>query len=779
MLEALQQLLLKQQFTVPVEWNTDKPTRDGSQWFIGKSWEYQGKAFYQAWFGDYKRSDFKHEWKSWDKASKDEAKVASTHIADLLKKESEARKLVQMQAAVDSELEFRKFSSSGRTPYMDRKQIKELYGARIKDNSPHDSILCVPLRDIEGTFWNYQRIYAQKLSAGDKFFFEGARIDDCFHLLIPLASEGRTLANLDNPNALPIYICEGFATATSVQEAFPKNLVVAAFNAGNLRNVATAIKNRYPTATIIICADNDAYTTVNNKPDNVGLRKGRAAAGSVAGTIRWPIFRYPQKGLTDWNDLLAAEGLDRVRDQIEHPENYVKGIQPMCLPVAKGKPRPPSQKDLVEYMQAYFKDRMIRQDKSIFVYNGTHWTELDVMGVDRMKQMIQVAANGLLDSRDMEAYYKYLLIDCPQVPNGVNFYQPNPFAANFQNGTLHIIGKQLIFRKHDATDYLTSALPFDYVPGEELPAAPRLDKMLERLFEGRADKAEAIQLAHELIGAVFMPAFPIIVIFYGRPLSGKSTLIKFLVKLVSRENVCSVQLCDMHGFNMETMIGKLINYDTDIDVNKPMNDSEVKKIIDREPRRIRRKGLKDAISYLPAVHLFAGNALPKSLDGASHAYERRIVLVHTDNLITEAMEEDFEQKIIDDEMPGIVARGVEGLKRRLERGAYTISEQSRERVRAMENDSDWVGQFVDEIKSGEIADEKKHRLVIDPEAQVERKSLWECFNNWQRETNPRAQHLGRYTFIEKFGARGFPIVTLKGTRFFKGVGMVVPKHPIG
>lgn len=759
-LGALTALLSKHDITAPVDWSGVK-TREGSQWFIGKSWEFEGKTFYEAHFGDFK-ADTKITWQSWGEgSSKAEAKAAEEHSTQLLESAAKAKLEAQMQAAVDSEFEFKKFATSGRTPYMDRKLIKELYGARIKDNSPHSPILCVPLRDVEGTFWNYQRILSEKLSAGDKFMFEGARIEGCFHCL---STDFETLASI--PDGTKIYVCEGFATAASVQEAFPKNIVVSAFNSGNLLPVCTAIKERFPNCAITVCADNDAYTMRYGKPYNAGLVAGRRAAGAVKGKCVWPVFKYPQKGLTDFNDLVPDSGKDAVKDQIENHASYVKGIQPMCLAPTKGKQKPPTQKDLVEYMLEYFQGRMIRQDKSIFTYNGKHWTEQDVMGVDRLKQMIQVAANGLLDSRDMESYYKYLLIDCPQVPHGINFYQPNPYAANFQNGTLHIEDKSLVFRKHDPTDYLTSVLPFDCGPEGAMPPAPRLDRMLNRLFEGREDKAEAIQLAHELIGACFMPAFPVIVIFYGRPLSGKSTLIKFLVKLVSQDNVSNVQLCDMHGFNMETMIGKLINYDTDIDVNRPMIDSEVKKITDRVPRTVRRKGLRDASAYLPAVHLFAGNSLPKSLDGASHAYDRRIILVHTDNAITETPEEDFEQKILDEEMAGVVARGMAGLRRRLERGKYTISEQSRERVKAMEDDSDLVGQFFEEAFRGELDDNKKC-LVLEPDAPAEnwvaRPQLWTIFKHWQDDAiQGRSALVSRNAFFQRVESKGYTVSKQSG-----------------
>lgn len=784
-LEALHQLLFLHGITAPVEWNTDKPMRDGSQWFIGKSFQGQGKTNYIAWFGDYKTA-LKTEWKSWDKATKEEAKHAAIYIEDLVAKEAAARVQVQMQAAVDAEAEFKKFGQSGTTPYMARKNIKELYGTRIKDNSPNSPILCIPLRDVEGTFWNFQRIYAEKLSAGDKFYYDGAKVDGCFHVL---TGHGESTSGRPTFSGR-VFVCEGFATAATVKEAFPNDTVVAALTAGNLHSVCVAIKEAHPSADITVCADNDAYTIIQGKHVNVGLTKGRRAAGAVGGKCVWPVFKHPAKGFTDFNDLKAAQGnaaagLELVRDQIEHPENYVEGIQPMCLPVnGKGLVKTPSEKQVCEYVLEFFKDRMIRQDKSIFVYQSTHWTELDVMGIDRLKQMINVAANSLLDSRDLSNYYNFLLVHCPQVPFGTNFYQPNPYAANFQNGTLHIQGKEIVFRKHSADDYLTSVLPFDCGPEGETPGAPRLDRMLNRLFDGRPDKDEAIALAHELIGACFMPAFPVIAIFYGRPLSGKSTLIKFLVKLVSRENVCSVQLCDMHGFNMETMVGKLVNYDTDIDVNRPMNDSEVKKITDREPRRIRRKGLRDAVSYLPAVHLFAGNALPKSLDGASHAYGRRIILVHTDNAITEEPEEDFEQKILEEEMPGVVARGLEGLRRRLRQGKYTISAQSKERVRAMEDDSDVVGEFFVDALNGEL-DDKGKALVADNPVEiakrndyVSRPQLWTIFDNWQDASvkDSRAK-LKKSQFMSRLEIMGYAVrkqdgvYRVMGLRFGGPVGL--------
>jgi phage/plasmid-associated DNA primase len=712
------------------------------------------------------------------------ATYAKTHTKELNEKVQRELEKSWEDAALKCAEEWDAYATSGRTPYMDRKLIGELYGARIKANEPHEPILVVPARDIDGRLWNYQRIYAKKLSRGDKFFCDGARIDGLFHVLPPLGQGSEVSFET-------IYLCEGFATACSVQVALGEghHIVVAAFNAGNLQEVATALKGRYPSAAIIVCADNDAFTLQNGKPRNVGLEKGRRAAGSVGGRIVWPIFRSVAKGFTDFNDLHAAEGIDRVRDQILHPENYVKGIQPMCLEVRGKKVVPPTEKQICEYILEFFGEKIVRQDKSVFVYTGTHWEELGPTGIDRIKQMIQVAANGLLGARDLDSYWKYLVIHCPVVPGEISLFQPNPCTANFLNGTLHFWKNgdkryHVEFRKHDPRDYLTSCLPFEkpnFSPGEPLPPAPLFDAMIERLWSSAPDKTEIHKLAHELIGGVLCPAFPTIVIFHGLSDSGKSTLIKLLVRLVRRENVSSVQLCDMQGFNMESMIGKLVNFDTDIDLNRPMNDSEVKKIIDRVPRRVRRKGLADVYAYLPALHLFAANGLPKSLDGRSHAYGKRFILVHTTAVLQPGEKTlDFEQEILDSELPGVLARGLAGLYRLLDNyGQYTVPESSYESVRQMEKESDLIGQFLSDVEAGEVQSAKSQALALGENCSIPRPELWVCFQNWQKDcvTDSRAR-IGKITFFSEILQRGIAPKHTKTGDLFEGIGVQVLKNPI-
>lgn len=778
-LEALlQEQLKKYNIEAPVEWNTEKPTRKGSQWFIGKHWTLGEKSFYEATFGDFK-TNLKESWSSSANntaLTPEEKAEAKRRVDELIEAERIERERNFHDVSDTCTKEFETFSSSGDTPYLRRKQIAgELYGAKLKQNENGDPIVVVPLRDAEGKLWNYQRIYSQKLSAGDKFFAEGGRIEGCFHIL------QKELQPLPPPQV--IYLCEGYATALSVKLALgDAAFVVAAFNANNLTPVATSLKSKYNVAKFIICADNDAYTVINNKQINVGLEKGRRAAGSVGGEIRYPVFKYPQKGLTDFNDLHTAEGIDTVRDVIENFSKYVQGIQPMCLPATRsGKPILPSEKEVSDYMLKEFNGRLVKQDRAVFFYKGTHWEELGPDGTDKLKQWIGVAANGMLGSRDLESYYRYLLIHTPSVPKGTNMFQPSPYAANFQDGTLHLRKGSgglfsLVFEKHDKNDFLTSTLPFKYpgdVTKEKLPPAPKFEAVIQKLWANNADREECLRFAYQTIGASIMPAFPLIVFFWGKPNSGKSTWIKLLVKLIGFENVSSVQPADFFGFNMESMVGKLVNYDTDIDVNRPMNDSEVKKLIDRTPRRIKRKNRTDAYTYLPSVHLFAANSLPRSLDGSSHAYGRRLIVVHTDSFKagTDRVM-DFEEVLLQDEIEGIVARGVLGLKDLVElNGNFTIPEGSKDSVKKIENQSDVLGQFLEDVDNGEVKDEN-NTILVDEKAEMIRSNLWNVFSAWQEDSLTHNQKIGKHEFYRQMERRGYEAKRSAKNWFVKGVGVI-------
>ncbi len=111
-----------------------------------------------------------------------------------------------------------------------------------------------------------------------------------------------------------IAICEGYATGASIHQATGWPVIVA-FDAGNLRPVAERIRAKFPTARLVVAADNDRWTT--EPVDNPGVHFARMACAEVGGILRVPEFTSLDGKPTDFNDLHQREGVDALLSQID------------------------------------------------------------------------------------------------------------------------------------------------------------------------------------------------------------------------------------------------------------------------------------------------------------------------------------------------------------------------------------------------------------------------------------------------------------------------------
>lgn len=194
-----------------------------------------------------------------------------------LRKEQEQREVAQKCAKTWESL-----PSANLHPYLTVKRIQP-HIARCWDDS-----LVIPLVDFNMTITSLQFINPN----GGKTFRKGGKINGSF---CPLG--GSTLAN-----SKTWIVCEGFATGASIHEATGLPVLVA-FNANNLKPVATSIRMRAPAARIIIAADNDRFTSIGN----VGVQKAEAAARDAGAFVVIPQFDTNEG--TDFNDLAEQKGL--------------------------------------------------------------------------------------------------------------------------------------------------------------------------------------------------------------------------------------------------------------------------------------------------------------------------------------------------------------------------------------------------------------------------------------------------------------------------------------
>ena len=122
-------------------------------------------------------------------------------------------------------------------PYLTRKDVAA-HGLRQDRRGD----LLVPMRDADGRLWGLQTIDAE----GKKLFMRGGRKQGLHAALgAPAPDE-------------PVIIAEGYATAATFREVTGLAMI-AAFDSGNLLDVARALREREPTRRIVIAADNDHH----------------------------------------------------------------------------------------------------------------------------------------------------------------------------------------------------------------------------------------------------------------------------------------------------------------------------------------------------------------------------------------------------------------------------------------------------------------------------------------------------------------------------------------
>lgn len=163
------------------------------------------------------------------------------------------------------------------------------HGARL-----HNGALLIPMRD-GGEPHSLQVIGPD----GNKRFLTGGRVTGCYFSIGSM------------PDAAAWCITEGFATGATIHQATGHPVAVA-FNAGNLKAVAQAMRERFPALPMIVCADDDAGTE-----GNLGLTKATDAARAVGGLLAIPDFGCGrQNEASDFNDLAQMSGLEAVQAQI-------------------------------------------------------------------------------------------------------------------------------------------------------------------------------------------------------------------------------------------------------------------------------------------------------------------------------------------------------------------------------------------------------------------------------------------------------------------------------
>ena len=177
---------------------------------------------------------------------KNESEYGKSELKKIKKKMKKAREdafieqnKIHENAAINAKNIWEKVHEVIGHPYLVKKKVQS-YGLK-----EYKDCFLVPLFDSEGKLWSLQFI-----TKDTKRFLSGGKKKGCYFVI-------GTISPSENA-----FICEGYVTGATIHEC-SKIPVVVAFDAGNLKSVIQAIREKYPQLKMTICAYNDCYSQPN------------------------------------------------------------------------------------------------------------------------------------------------------------------------------------------------------------------------------------------------------------------------------------------------------------------------------------------------------------------------------------------------------------------------------------------------------------------------------------------------------------------------------------
>lgn len=287
-----------------------KVHRNKDVWYVGHTWEFKKKEYSKVTYGSWKTSE-QETISSYDGEKTTKSfKNSERKQTDEMNAKLAIEKVEKHKTCRDKwKPIFDKARANQKHEYLEFKGVPKSYNTRVD----HNGVLLIPIYNING-FVGVQRIYRNEEGKWEKRFSAGIDVRGSFNPLKPFK---------ESPL---IYICEGYATASSIQSAFPDVPVICVFNAGNLIPAINSIRNINPKCNICIGADFD-----QNKY-KTGQRKAKQASLSLPRVVyRIPKFSTANPQWTDWNDLHQFESLDSVKDQMQIDSYDFAWVKPLGM----------------------------------------------------------------------------------------------------------------------------------------------------------------------------------------------------------------------------------------------------------------------------------------------------------------------------------------------------------------------------------------------------------------------------------------------------------------
>ncbi len=284
------------------------------------------------------------------------------------------------------------------------------------------------------------------------------------------------------------------------------------------------------------------------------------------------------------------------------------------------------------------------------------------------------------------------------------------------NGLLHLPTGELL--EHTPRFFTRNALTFNY--DANAPAPVRWLVFLESLWP---DEPEAVALLQEVFGYVLIPdtSQQKIFLMVGPTRSGKGTIARVLTELVGPPNICAPSLADFgETFGLESLLGKQLAILSDVRLDRSAKHAAIAEALLRisgeDTVTVKRKFKSAWDGRLAVRFLLLSNLMPRFSD-ASPALANRFVPLLMEQSFLGKEDPDLTNKLLA-ELPGILNWAVEGWRRLHVRGRFDLPQSSRDAIQQLIELAAPVATFL------------REECELDPEAEVSKSELFECWKSW-------------------------------------------------
>ena len=319
-------------------------------------------------------------------------------------------------------------------------------------------------------------------------------------------------------------------------------------------------------------------------------------------------------------------------------------------------------------------------DKAIFKYAS----QLD----ENIKQLVLTKRTDAF----LSAVLKLLKM---QVQTKCKFVSSKKGIIHFQNGVYEFRTNKL--RNFDKKDYLTSGIPFDYLPETACPDFVQ--------FLASALNKDDLSLMQRLLGS-FLTGYntaQLILLIYGGAGTGKSTLVNIISKIIGLENTASLRpkhLSSRFEIAQIRAATLLIGADVPRDFLNNENAQMLKSLTGGDVMSCELKGLNQPIELEGRFNIvITGNARPTiKIESDKGAWKRRLVLINYEGSPPSKPIPDFADHLIQKEGSGIIQWCLQGAKKYLKElnkdGCLSMSKDQKQRVEDLLLESESLEKFI-------------------------------------------------------------------------------------